>query len=499
MPTTPLLNITQVSVSQNNKEITINDAIEALESATNAKLEVSFAASTDIALSNSQVTRNFIFVATGATAPSILRFPNAIGGVDFNRVFTVRNSSGQALTVQFATGAGTTVVVPDGEARLIAALDGLNMIVAAEPATAATFLSLSDTPGSFAGQANKVLVVNVAENALEFVSVATFPSYVNNAGKVLAVTVGEDGVEWIDATAAATFTDMTDTPSSYTGQSGKLVAVNEAENGLAFIETPDPEATLYASASRWRILVVDKGTEDATGYGEVAFLDKDGFDLTGSGTATASNFATGFEPALAFDNLQISGTGWLTEALFAGAIWLEYDFGTPVSPRSVRLSAITDAAQFTPTRVQFQFWSGTEWVTVGDRVSQPWVSGNAQTFRINGLPFINLYPMGGFFFTDSPSTNQVLFLHTVTDACTLADNFEGSAGSVGTNPVSTFTMNVAVNGSGVGTIEISTAGEFTFSTTGGAVNLAAGDVVSVTAPASPTTAENVSVTLRAVM
>lgn len=499
MATTPILGITQVTGSQNNKEITINDAIVALENATNARLDVSFASSTNITLSNTQATRNFIFVATGATAASTLRFPNTIGSNNFNRVFSVRNISGHALTVRFNTGAGSTVVIPNGETRLIAALSGLDMIVAAQPSTAATFLSLSDTPGSFAGQANKVLVVNVDENALEFVSVATFPSYVANAGKVLAVNVTEDGVEWIDATSAATFTDMTDTPANYTGQSGKLVAVNEAENGLEFVDALDPEATLYASASRWRILVVNKGAEDATGYGEVAFLDKDGFDLTGSGTATASNNATGFEPGLAFDDLQISGTGWLTEASFAGAIWLEYDFGTPVSPRSVRLSPITDAAEFTPTRIQLQFWSGTSWVTVGDRIAQPWVSGENQTFRINGLPFINLYPMGGFFFTSAPTANQILFMHTVTDACTLADDFAGSLGDVGVNPSSTYVMTVTVNGTTVGSISISSGGAFTFNTTGGPVNLLPGDQIRVLAPTTPGTAENVSVTLRAVM
>lgn len=499
MPTTPLLGITQVSVSQNNKEITINDAIEALEKATNAKMDVSFAAATSVLLTNTEATRNFIFIATGGTADSILRFPNMLGTTNFNRVFSVRNASGYALTVKFDTGVGSTVVIPNGETRLIAALNGLDMIVAAQPATAATFLSLSDTPSSFSGQANKALVVNVGEDALEFVSVATFPSYAAKAGKVLAVNITEDGVEWVDATAAATFTDMTDTPNTYTGQANKLVAVNAAENALEFINTPDPEATLYASAQRWRIYVLEKGSEAQTGYGEVAFLDKDGFDLATGGTATASNFAAGFEPGAAFDNLIVSGTGWLTQAAYAGEIWLEYDFGAPVSPRSVRLSSITDAPNYTPKRIKIQFWSGTAWVDVGDRIAQTWVSGNDQTFRINGLPFINLYPMGGFFFTSAPAANQVLFLHTVTDSCILADNFAGSLGDVGTNPAATFTMDVSVNGSVVGTISISTGGVFTFDTTGGAVALSPGDLVKVTAPATPGTAQNVSVTLRAVM
>lgn len=498
MATTPILGITQVSASQNNKEVTINDAVVALENATNAKLAVSFTGSSSVLLSNNQATRNFIFVAESASSNCTLSFPNNIGITPFNRVFAVRNISGFQLTVRFNTGAGSTVVIPNGETRLIAALDGDNMVVAAQPGTAVTFLSLSDTPSSFAGKANNMLVVNVAENALEFVPAAAFPSYAGNAGKVLAVTTGADGVEWIDATEAATFLDMTDTPASYVGQAGRFVAVNEAENGLAFVETPDPEATLFATARRWRILVVTKGTEASTGFGEVQFLDKDGFNLVGTGTATASNSQSGFEPGLAFDGSLISGTGWRTQASYAGEVWLEYEFATAVSVRQVRLNSITDAAEFTPTRIKFQFWSGTAWVEVGDRVTQPWVSGNPQTFRINGLPFINLYPMS-FFFTGSPTSSQVLYLHTVTDACTIADDFAGSVGDVGTNPSSSFVMDVAVNGTNVGTITIATTGIFTFNTTAGAISLVAGDRISVTAPASVDTPQNVSVSLRAVM
>jgi hypothetical protein len=373
------------------------------------------------------------------------------------------------------------------------------MIVAAQPGTAASFLSLPDTPSSYTGQANKVLVVNLAENALEFVSVATFPTYVANAGKVLAVKSTEDGVEWIDATQAATFLDMLDTPNSYTGHAGKLVGVNDAENGLEFVGTPDPEAVRYIEARRWRILVVETGSEPQTGFGEVVFLDKDGFNLGGSGIASASNNATGFEPSAAFDGLTVSGTGWLTEASFGGSIWIEYEFASPVSVRSVRLSPITDAASYTPVRFKIQVFTAGAWVDVGERVSTNWISGNPQTFRVNGLPFINLYPMGGFFFTNGTSANQVLFLHTVTEACTLADNFAGSRGEVETNPAATYTMDVAVNGISVGSITISTAGDFTFNTTAGEVSLVPGDQIKVTAPASAGTAENVSVTLRAVM
>jgi len=133
MPNTPLLNIPQVSASQNNKEITINDSILALENATNANLDVSFTSSNDVVLTQTQATRNFIYTAIDATGVSTLRFPNTIGAANFNRVVCVRNTSGAVLTVSFETGAGAAVEIPDGQARLILAVNGLDMIAVSAP------------------------------------------------------------------------------------------------------------------------------------------------------------------------------------------------------------------------------------------------------------------------------------------------------------------------------------------------------------------------------
>lgn len=499
MPSTPLLGITQLTTSQSGKETTINDAVLALENATNAKLAISYAAVTTVLLSNTQATRNMLYVATGATEASLLRFPNTISAVNVNRVFAVYNDSGFQLTVKFNTGAGSTVIIPDGETRLIAAIDGADMIVAAQPGTAVTFLSLTDTPSAFTGEAGKMLVVNIAENALEFVDAALFPSYVGNAGKVLAVNGTADGVEWISVTPASTFLGLTDTPNDYTGQGGKLVAVNSGETAVEFIDAPDTEALEFIAAERWRIFVTEPGVEPEIGFGEVEFLDVDGIDLVGSGTEDASNFDTGFEPEFAFDGSIVSGTGWLTEASYVGDVWLEYDFGTPVTVRHVRLTPITDAEDYTPTEFKIQYYDGASWVDLGTRTPAPWVSSVAQTFKVNGVLPTRLYPFAGFFFTTPPTSSQVLFLHTVTDACTLADNFAGSLGDVGTNPAATFTMDVQVNGVSVGSIQISTGGVFTFTTTGGALSLVAGDTVKVLGPAVVGTAENVSVTFRATL
>ena len=40
-------------------------------------------------------------------------------------------------------------------------------------AVATTFLALSDTPGAYAGEGSKIVAVNVAENALEFIEAPT--------------------------------------------------------------------------------------------------------------------------------------------------------------------------------------------------------------------------------------------------------------------------------------------------------------------------------------
>jgi len=102
----------------------------------------------------------------------------------------------------------------------------------------------------------------------------------------------------------------------------------------------------------------------------------------------------------------------------------------------------------------------------------------------------------GFFFTTALSSSEVVLLHTVDTAMTLADDFAGSVGDVGTNPAATFTMDVQKNGVSIGSIAISTGGVFTFATTGGAAAFDVGDQLKVVGPAVVGTAANVSVTFK---
>ena len=365
MPNTPLLGITQVSASQSSKEVTINDAILALENATNRKSDLDFSAATSYTLTATEATRNFIYAAVGATADSTLNFPVAVNGTPYERIFVVRNISGYGLTVKFATGAGTQVIIPDGQSRLISAYGGVDMIVAAEPQASVNFLALEDTPSSYTGNNGKFLTAKMDGTGLEFVDAAVFPTLTDNETKVLAVKADGTGVEWIDIGAITAFTGLDDTPASFTGAGAKLLAVKSDETGIEFVDLPEAEAVEFISAARWRVRAVAPGTETQVGFGEVEFLNRDGFAFPLNGTASAASFEEGKEAEFAFDGNFGIGAGWLSDPEFLDENWIEYAFDAPVEVRYVRLTPITGFPSFTPTRVAFDYWNGDEWVEVG--------------------------------------------------------------------------------------------------------------------------------------
>lgn len=389
MPTTQLLGITQVSASQNAKEVTINNAIDALEQATNAKLDVSFASGISVSLSDTQATRNFIFVANAATAPSTLVFPDEINGVSFNRIFAVRNASGHGLTVDVAGTPGNTVVIPDGQTRLLSIIDASGVIEAAEPSTTVNFLSLGDSPSTYAGQTGRFLSVNLNENALEFTDAAVFPALLGNAGRYLVVNQTETGVEWADLEITTAFINLTDTPTSYAGQGGRLAAVNPTEDGVVFIDAPEAEAVEFVAAQRWRLLMVE-ANDPQYGIGEIDFLDVDLISLIGTGVASASTQDIGREAQFAFDDNLDAGAGWQSEIGFVGDVWIEYDLGSVQTVRNVRVTPITQFPDFAPLRFTIQYFDGTNWVSVGQRTPEPWVSLEPQTFRVNGVPLTSI-------------------------------------------------------------------------------------------------------------
>lgn len=119
----------------------------------------------------------------------------------------------------------------------------------------------ADFPDDYTGQGGKLLAVNTAANAVEFIDVPAVPSSFTDlddtpnsypfgsGGKLLAVKATLNGLEFVDAPGggASTFTGLTDTPSSYSGQANKVVKVNGSGTGLVFANESGGGGTLNCS------------------------------------------------------------------------------------------------------------------------------------------------------------------------------------------------------------------------------------------------------------
>lgn len=105
---TPNLAIPYVASNQNQKEVTINAAFDALDNAANQALQVDCTGPGTITLTAAQYTGSFAFQLTGTPAAGY-----AVHVPDTERCFAVLNDSGQTATVSSA-GGGTATSVPDG-------------------------------------------------------------------------------------------------------------------------------------------------------------------------------------------------------------------------------------------------------------------------------------------------------------------------------------------------------------------------------------------------
>jgi hypothetical protein len=127
------------------------------------------------------------------------------------------------------------------------------------PYPAGSFIGLTDTPGAFV--AEKWLKVNAGGTALEFVDSPagslighsdTPSSYAGEGGKILVVNVAEDAMEF----AAHTFLTLSDTPGTYSAN--QYVRVNAGGTGLEFAANPLPGGVqgdiLYYTGIAWSAL-----------------------------------------------------------------------------------------------------------------------------------------------------------------------------------------------------------------------------------------------------
>lgn len=165
--------------------------------------------------------------------------------------------------------------------------DSISVLTAA--VAAKTFLSLTDTPSSYSGQAGKVPKVNAGTTALEFVTPASLIT-------------------------AAAFTDLSDTPASLSGAGNKFVKVNAGATALEFVaqtsaDVPVGSVVLYAGAAAlpagwgacdgseytiadYPALAAALGSVWGTGVGSIKVPDLRGMFVKGVGANSSATIKT---------------------------------------------------------------------------------------------------------------------------------------------------------------------------------------------------------------
>ena len=110
----PNLAVPHVAAAQNQKEVTINDAIDALDNAINRALSLEMA-DADLTLTSDQENRNGLINFTGTlTVERIVTLPAN------HRRLAIRNATtgGQQIRVKYP-GSGAEVVIAAGESALV--------------------------------------------------------------------------------------------------------------------------------------------------------------------------------------------------------------------------------------------------------------------------------------------------------------------------------------------------------------------------------------------
>lgn len=194
------------------------------------------------------------------------------------------------------------------------------------------------------GYDTSILVIGVGPSNAEGGS-AGYPALDNNAGKVLTVKNDLTGVEWKPATAASTFTTLSDAPTTYVGQANRIPTVRSNETGLKFFKLVDNESEAgsgvdgnispYGSHRYWKLEIAAGSVWVAP---DINFYSVPGTAIDRTlATATVPNGNTyqgdtgSYRPQYAIDN----STTTLWGANDGIATDYIVDFKTPVSVTAV--------------------------------------------------------------------------------------------------------------------------------------------------------------------
>ena len=242
MTTTPILGITQVAPSQNNKETTINDGFLAIEKSLNKMLVVSLA-SGNVTLTSAEFRSNQLFRGQSHTVARTLTVPNQV------RLFSVENKGTGILNVKTSHASSNTIAVPV-DSFVILYADGVTSVVLIADSAAATSVTeltgLTDFPSAYTGAGSYYVKVKADQSGVEFVAFDTaledlvdVDAYTNSF--YAKVKSDGSGIEWVSANPGGEteFILLTDVPADYTGDGLKIVRVKSSADGLEFVSQND--------------------------------------------------------------------------------------------------------------------------------------------------------------------------------------------------------------------------------------------------------------------
>lgn len=142
-------------------------------------------------------------------------------------------------------------------------------------------------------------------------------------------------------------------------------------------------------------------------------------------------------------------------------------------------------------RGNLAYYNGTAWEEIamrfGDLIWHPdydefWYCSNTGSDPRQYTPTESPLRLSAFK-AAAPTSSEVIAAYVFTRNCAIPENFVGSQGAVGANPAASFEMIVRLDESPIGTITVSTGGEFTFDSAS-TYGAGAGSILDVVAPSS---------------
>ncbi len=504
MAVTPILSIPLVAPTQTDKTTTLNDAIAAIEDATQDQLAVDMSAG-NVTLTATQFTRHAVFMCSGLTADRDLVVPLT------KRVFVVRNASAHNLTVKGASGA--TVVIAAGDGSIIHD-DGTNCVELAAggagvagptglaggaitiPYTFSTTTTNADPGGGTLRLNNAtqnlttaIYVDLLASDTTDWTTVLDSLDDSTSAVKGhIRLFDRADDSKWILFTTSAVV--------SHTGYRELTVAVVSASAASPFSNSD----TVSIAFSRTGNVGSTGSTGSSGAPGSVWY--------TGTGAPSGGLGINGdYYLDTASGNVYHKDTGnspaWGVVATLIGAA------STVVIDATAPSSPIEGELWWSLTDGKLYIWTSTAWAeAVGTGATGPAGPAGSNAFGdLTGTADFSQLPASvqqlplGFVMAGKPTTGQV-FNFPMAMAVTIPASLTGTKVYDTTLATSSaiFTVNKIVSGNtitSIGTVTITTTNHFSCTLAGAGGSLAAGDVLQIVCPTQDATLSDIGITILA--